>query len=579
MMQFHVRSIRLLGVFSMAMLLLGFMCAMFTTAATAQERAAASPEQAAPPTIDSATTNLKMRAIGPAIMGGRIDDFAVVESQPETIYMGAAAGGVWKTVDGGMTWKCLWDSEPNPSIGALAVAPSNPSVIYVGTGEANNRQSASWGNGVYRSTDAGNTWTHVGLDDTQAIGRIVVDPRNSDVAYVAAVGHLWGANPERGLFKTTDGGKTWNKILFINDDTGVNDVAIDPQSPTTLYAAAYERRRTVWGFNGGGPGSGIYKTTDGGATWNKLTKDLPDNGNTGRIGLAVYRRNPSIVYALVQNEKGGVFRSEDSGATWTKMSSTNPRPSYFSQIRIDPNNDLRIWTGGVQLAYSEDGGKTFVTTRGREVHSDFHAIWIDPNNSNYMLAGCDGGVYESRDAGRDWDHLNVMALGQAYEVGYDNQQPYHVCAGYQDNAEWCGPSRTLYAGGIPNSDWFMVGGGDGFYVKPDAADPQTIYTESQDGNLSRRDLRTNEALNIRPVPAEGQPPYRFNWNSPLLISSKDHNTIYYGGNFLFKSTDRGNTWTRLGSDLTTGVDRNTLPILGQVPTKDTQSLYDGVEWY
>lgn len=579
MKQFDVRSSRLQNVLAAMLLLFGFACTMFATRAAAQERAGRPAEQAGPPTIDSATSNLKMRAIGPAIMGGRIDDFAVAETDPKTIYLGAAAGGVWKSVDGGMTWKSVWDIEPNPSIGALAVAPSNPSVIYVGTGEANNRQSASWGNGVYRSTDAGNTWTHVGLDDTQAIGRIVVDPRNSDVAYVAAVGHLWGPNAERGLFKTADGGKTWNKVLFINDDTGVNDVAIDPQSPTTLYAAAYERRRTAWGFNGGGPGSGIYKTTDGGATWNKLTKDLPANGNTGRIGLAVYRRNPSIVYALVQNEKGGVFRSEDSGATWTKMSATNPRPSYFSQIRIDPNNDLRIWTGGVQLAYSEDGGKTFVTTRGREVHSDFHAIWIDPNDSNYMLAGCDGGVYVSHDAGRDWDHLNVMPLGQAYEVGYDNQQPYHVCAGYQDNAEWCGPSRTFFAGGIPNSAWFMVGGGDGFYVKPDPADPQTIYTESQDGNLSRRDLRTNEALNIRPVPPEGQPPYRFNWNSPLLISTKDHNTIYYGGNFLFKSTDRGNTWTRLGDDLTTGVDRNTLPILGQLPSKDTQSLYDGVEWY
>ena len=608
MMRFHVRVIRFLDVLSVAtrlfanrahaarvlatlaaaMLLLPALAyathgaaqdkhaAVRAKGAGAQDKAAAT---AAAPTIESATTNLKMRAIGPAIMGGRIDDFAVTETDPQTIYVGAAAGGVWKSVDGGMTWKSVWDSEPNPSIGALAVAPSNPSIVYVGTGEANNRQSASWGDGVYKSSDAGQTWTHIGLDDTQAIGRIVVDPRNSDVVYVAAVGHLWGPNPERGLFKTTDGGKTWSKVLFINDDTGVTDVAIDPQSPTTLYAAAYERRRTAWGFDGGGPGSAIYKTTDSGATWNKLTKGLPDDGNTGRIGLSVYRRNPSIVYALVQNAKGGVFRSEDSGATWTKMSAVNPRPSYFSQIRVDPNNDLRIWMGGVQLYYSEDGGKTFVTTRGRQVHSDFHGIWIDPKNSSFMLAGCDGGVYESRDAGRDWDHLNVMPLGQAYEVGYDNQQPYHVCAGYQDNAEWCGPSRTFFAGGIPNSAWFMVGGGDGFYVKPDPSNPQIIYTESQDGNLSRRDLRTNEALNIRPVPPEGQPPYRFNWNSPLLVSTRDHNTIYYGGNFLFKSADRGNTWTRLGDDLTTGVDRNTLPILGQLPSKKTQSLYDGVEWY
>lgn len=545
----------------------------------AETAAAQNPSSA--PTIESATANLKMRAIGPAIMGGRIDDIAVAETDPETIYIGAAAGGLWKSTDGGMTWSSLFDSEPNPSIGAIAVAPSNPSVVWVGTGEANNRQSASWGDGVYKSTDGGTTWSHMGLDDTQAIGRVVIDPTNPEIVYVAAVGHLWGPNPERGIFKTSDGGKTWNKVLFINNDTGASDVAIDPQSPTTLYAAAYERRRTVWGFNGGGPDGGIYKSTDGGSSWTKLKTDLPDAGDVGRTAVAVYRKNPSIVYALIQNGKdGGVFRSEDKGATWKRMSSEDPRPSYFSQIRIDPNNDLRIWMGGVNLYYSEDGGKTFNQQRVRDVHSDFHGIWIDPENSNFMLVGCDGGVYESRDAGRDWDHLNVMTLGQAYEVGYDNQEPYHVCAGYQDNAEWCGPSRTWFAGGIPNSAWFMVGGGDGFYVKPDPSDPDTIYTESQDGNVERRDLRTNEAFSVRPVPPKDtDPPYRFNWNSPLLISTRDHSTIYYGGNFLFKSTDRGNSWTKLGGDLTTGVDRNTLPILGALPTKDTLSLYDGVEWY
>jgi photosystem II stability/assembly factor-like uncharacterized protein len=570
MTQFDARRLHFLSRLAAA---LALSCSMlWTPNAVAQG-------QPAEPTIESATANLKMRAIGPAIMGGRIDDIAVADTSPKTIYLGAAAGGLWKSTDGGMTWTSLFDHQPNPSIGAVAVAPSNPSVVWVGTGEANNRQSASWGDGVYKSTDGGQTWSHMGLEDTQAIGRVVIDPTNPDVVYVAAVGHLWGPNPERGLFKTTDGGKTWNKVLFINDDTGVTDVAIDPQSPTTLYAATYERRRTAWGFNGGGPGSGVYKTTDGGATWTKLTKDLPE-GDTGRIAVAVYRKNPNIVYALIQNAKGGVFRSEDKGATWTKMGSENPRPSYFSQIRIDPNNDLRIWMGGVNLYYSEDGGKTFNQRRAREVHSDFHAIWIDPENSNFMLVGCDGGIYESRDAGADWDHLNVMNLGQAYEVGYDNQQPYHVCAGYQDNAEWCGPSRTWFAGGIPNSAWFMVGGGDGFYVKPDPADPQTIYTESQDGNLQRRDLRNNEGLNIRPVPPkESDPPYRFNWNSPLLISSHDHDTLYYGGNFLFKSTDRGDSWVKLGGDLTTGVDRNTLPILGALPTKSTLSLYDGVEWY
>ncbi|HKW88130.1 MAG TPA: hypothetical protein VJN21_05185 [Candidatus Acidoferrales bacterium] len=531
------------------------------------------------PTIESALANLKMRAIGPAIMGGRIDDIAADPTNPEVIYIGAAAGGAWKTTDGGMTWTPIFENEPNPSIGAIAVAPSNPSIVWIGTGEANNRQSASWGDGVYKSTDGGKTWAHMGLDDTQVIGRAVIDPTNPDVVYIAADGHLWGPNAERGVFKTTDGGKTWTKSLFINDDTGVSDLAIDPKSPNILYAAAYERRRTIWGFNGGGPGSGIYKTTDGGANWTKLTNDLPKNGNTGRIGLSVYRKDPNIVYAVVQNEDGGVFRSEDKGETWKKMSSENPRPSYFSQIRIDPNNDLRIWMGGVNLYYSDDGGRTFNQQRVQQVHSDFHGIWLDPENSDHMYVGCDGGVYESRDGGRDWDHLNVMNLGQAYEVGFDNQQPYHLCAGYQDNAEWCGPSRTWFAGGIPNSAWFMVGGGDGFYVKPDPADPETIYTESQDGNIQRRDLHTNEARSIRPVPKEGDPPYRFNWNSPLILSSHDRNTIYYGGNFLFKSTDRGDSWTKLGGDLTAGVDRNTLPILGQLPSKDTQSLYDGVEWY
>ena len=569
MMQSWLSCVRHL---SFTALLVLFCCALSTLNAAAQNQSSA-------PTIESATANLKMRAIGPAIMGGRIDDIAVAETDPRTIYLGAAAGGLWKSTDGGTTWISLFDDQPNPSIGAVAVAPTNPSIVWVGTGEANNRQSASWGNGVYKTTDGGKTWSHMGLDDTQAIGRVVIDPTNSEVVYVAAVGHLWGPNPQRGLFKTTDGGKTWNKVLFINDDTGVSDVAIDPQSPTTLYAAAYERRRTAWGFNGGGPGSGIYKSTDGGATWNKLTNDLPQ-GEEGRIALAVYRKNPNVVYALIQNAQGGVFRSEDKGATWKKMGTEDPRPSYFSQIRIDPNNDLRIWMGGVNLYYSEDGGKTFDQQRARAVHSDFHAIWIDPENSDFMLVGCDGGIYESRDAGRNWDHLNVMPLGQAYEVGFDNQEPYHVCAGYQDNAEWCGPSRTWFAGGIPNSDWFMVGGGDGFYVKPDPADPQTIYTESQDGNIQRRDLRTNEARSVRPVPPkEGDPPYRFNWNSPLIISSRDHHTIYYGGNFLFKSTDRGDSWTKLGGDLTAGIDRNTLPILGVLPTKDTLSLYDGVEWY
>ncbi len=540
---------------------------------------AATSAPAPPPTIESALSGLKLRDIGPAIMGGRIDDFAVVENNPDTFFVGAASGGVWKTVNGGVTFTPVFDNEPVSSIGDLAVAPSDPSIVWVGSGEPNNRQSSSWGNGVYKSTDGGKTWNHLGLDATHHIGRIVIHPANPDVVYVAALGSLWGPNPERGVYKTADGGKTWNRVLTINDDTGVVDIAMDPQSPDTLYAAAYQRRRAPFGYNGGGPGSGIYKTTDGGATWKKLTKDLPE-GDTGRIGLTVYRKNPNIVYALIENAKGGTFRSEDKGETWRKMSDVNPRPSYYSQIIVDPNNDLRIWALGANIYYSEDGGKTysqnFVTNK---IHGDFHALWIDPADSNHILAGCDGGIQISRDGGRNWVFDNSIAIGQFYEVSYDMQQPYTVCGGLQDNAAWCGPSRTPFNEGITNDDWARVVGGDGFYAMRDPSDPNIVYAESQDGNLSRRYLATNEASPIKPRFKEGEPPYRFNWNTPLVISSHDPKTLYYGGNFLFKSTDRGDTWTKLGGDLTTGVDRNSLEIFGKKPGKDTLSRNDGVVWY
>jgi photosystem II stability/assembly factor-like uncharacterized protein len=545
-----------------------------TKPATAPE-----PSAVPAPTIDSALANLKLREIGPAIMGGRIDDLAVVENNTDAFYVGAASGGVWKTTNGGVTFTPVFDSQPVSSIGDLAIAPSDPSILWVGTGEVNNRQSSSWGNGVYKSNDAGKTWSHLGLDATQHIGRIVIHPANPDVVYVAALGHLWGPNPERGVYKTADGGKTWNRSLFVNDDTGVVDMAMDPQSPDTLYAAAYERRRAPFGYNGGGAGSGIYKTTDGGATWKKLTKDLPE-GDTGRIGLCIYRKNPNIVYAVIENAKGGTFRSEDKGETWKKMGDTNPRPSYYSQIIVDPNNDLRIWVLGANIFYSEDGGKTFnnhfVTNK---IHGDFHTLWIDPADSNHIIAGCDGGLQISRDGGRAWVFDNTIAIGQFYEVSYDMQQPYTICGGLQDNAAWCGPSRTSFVEGITNGDWYRVVGGDGFYTVRDPADPDTVYSEAQDGNLSRRNLRSSEARSIQPRAKEGEPPYRFNWNTPLVISAHEPTTIYYGGSYLFKSTDRGDTWTKLGGDLTTGVDRNTLPILGKLPSKDTLSRNDGVEWY
>src|ERR1700694_2673588 len=363
---------------------------------------AAAPPAADQPNLTDNLKNLEFREIGPATMGGRIDDFAVVESNPNIVFVGTASGGLWKTTNNGTTWEPIFDNEAVSTIGDIAIAPSDPSIVWVGSGEPNNRQSSSWGDGVYKSIDAGKTWQKMGLAATHHIGRIVIHPRNPDVVYVAALGHLWGPNAERGVYKTTDGGKTWSQVLKINDDTGVSDIAMDAQSPDILYAAAFERRRTTYGFNGGGPDSAIYKPTDGGATWKKLTKGLPyeNGGETGRIGLDIYRRDPNIVYALVQHEKGGIYRSEDKGETWKKMSDTNPRPSYYSQVRIDPNNDLRIWALGAPMFYSEDGGKTFATQRVRSIHGDYHAMWIDPAYSNHMLAGSDGGIHWSYGAGK-----------------------------------------------------------------------------------------------------------------------------------------------------------------------------------
>jgi photosystem II stability/assembly factor-like uncharacterized protein len=530
---------------------------------------------------------LEFREIGPAVMGGRVDDIAVVESNPDIVYVGTASGGLWKTTNGGITWSPLFDDQPVSTIGDVTVAPSDPSIVWVGTGESNNRQSSSWGNGVYKSTDGGKTWQHMGLDNTRHIGRIAISKHDPDVVYVAAAGSLWGPSKDRGVYKTADGGKTWTNVLFINEDTGVNDIAMDLDSPGTLIAAAYQRRRTVFGFNGGGPHSGLYKTTDGGATWKKLEKGLPWDPEKepedaeaakqiGAIGVNFFRGNSNIVYAIIEHANGGVFRSEDQGQSWTKMSDTNPRASYYSDIRIDPNNDLRLWVFGAQMYVSEDGGKTFRTNVVQRVHGDWHAMWVDPRDSDHMIAGSDGGIHFSRDRGRTWDFVNNIALGQFYEIDVDMSKPYRVCGGLQDNNTWCGPSATTENRGIANSEWFTIGGGDGFYARFDPTDPQTIYAESQDGNLLRRNLRTHEARFIRPPAPEGER-YRFQWNSPLVVSVHDPRTIYYGGNHLFQSTDRGDGWTRISPDLTNGQDRDKLPIMGRAPDKYTLSRNDGVQ--
>jgi photosystem II stability/assembly factor-like uncharacterized protein len=526
---------------------------------------------------DTFLKNLQFRAIGPAIMGGRIDDIAVVESNPSTYYVGTATGGVWKTVNNGTTFDPIFDEQGSTSIGDIAIAPSDPSIVWVGTGEPNNRQSSSWGDGIYRSLDAGKTWQNMGLRDSKHIGRVVIDSSNPNIVYAAVLGHLWGPNKERGVFKTTDGGKTWNNVLFINEDTGVIDLAMDPLSPMTLYAAAYQRRRTPWGFNGGGTNSAIYKTVDGGATWNKLTKGLPE-GITGRIGLDIYRRDPNIIYALVENAKGGAFRSDDRGETWRKLSDVNSRPMYYSQIRIDPNNDQRVWQLAANMFNSDDGGKSWIQNLVQRIHGDFHALWIDPADSNHVLAGSDGGLHASYDRGRTWDFINTIPLGQFYEVSMDNQKPFWVYGGLQDNGSWSGPSGTLNQEGITNDDWFRTGGGDGFYSVVDPTDPSIIYVESQNGTVSRLELKTGERKSIRPQARPEEKRYRFDWNSPIVISPHNNRTIYFGGNRVFRSPDRGNTWT-WSDDLTKDQDREKLTIMGALPGKETLSRHDGVETF
>jgi photosystem II stability/assembly factor-like uncharacterized protein len=551
------------------------------------------PAPAAKKTLQGAMAGMRFREIGPATMGGRINDIEVVSSDSRIIYAATAAGGILKSINGGTSWTVIFDKETVPSVGDIAITPSNPSILWAGTGESNNRQSSSWGNGIYKSMDAGKTWKNMGLEKTMAIARVVVHPTNPDIVYVAATGNLWAASPERGVYRTMDGGKTWALVLKVNEDSGATDIAIDTESPTILYAAMYQRRRTVFGFNGSGEGSALYKTNDGGDTWTKITKGMPYDAEnaptprpegfseTGRNAIAIYAKDTNIVYAMVEHANGGIYRSNDKGETWTRMSNidANPRPMYFSQIRIDPNNDLRLWIAGVTTQYSDDGGKTWTGNFSRAPHADTHGLWIDPKDSNHLIAGNDGGINITYDRGVTWDYANTIPIGQFYEVGADNSMPYKICGGLQDNNAWCGPSMSFNPRGITNDDWYTIGGGDGFYAQPDPNDPDIVYTESQDGNVLRRNVKTGESKSIRPREDEGEKNYRFHWNSPIVISTFDRNTIYYGGNFLFKSTNRGDSWVKVGGELTTNVDRNTLPIMGKVPDKNTRSRHDGVQQF
>ena len=494
------------------------------------------------------------RHLGPAAFGGRIDDIEAVAQDPRIIFVGAASGGVFRSVNNGVTWEPVLDRFANSlSVGDIAIAPSDRNVVWVGMGEPNSRQSSTWGDGVYRSLDGGTTWQHMGLRETQTIGRIVIDPRDPNTVFVAAVGHLWGPNDERGLYRTKDGGKTWQKVLGVDGHTGAVDVAID-RDGRTLFAATYQRRRRAFGFAGSGPGSGLWRSLDGGDTWERLTSanGLP-SGDLGRIGIAIAASESDVVYAVIESRAGGVFRSNDRGRTWTRQSATNQRASYYSQIRVDPNDPNRVWVLATNLFSSIDGGKSFVVDTASEthVHPDHHALWIDPADSRHMLLGNDGGFYATYDRAKHWQFVDNLPISQFYDVAVDNRYPYWIYGGAQDNGQWALPSRTFSRGGMTNGDVINTGYADGFQAAVDQRDPRFVYTESQNGRLYLVDMVTREERWITPYPADAKERYRFNWNTPLVAVPNDTSLVYYGANRLLATRDRGTTWVAASPDLTT----------------------------
>jgi photosystem II stability/assembly factor-like uncharacterized protein len=559
---------------------------------------------------------LHFRPIGPASMSGRISDLAVYEANPAIFYVGTAHGGVWKTTNNGTTFEAQLQDQGLMSIGDVAVSQSNPDLVYVGTGESNNRQSTSWGDGVYKSTDGGKTYTNVGLRASKHINRIVIDPRNTDIVFVAATGPLFGSGGDRGVYKTIDGGKTWKQVLKVDDDTGANDLAMDSSNSQILYASTYQRRRTACCMNGGGPGSGIWKSTDGGETWTRLKEGVPA-GSLGRIALDVYRRRSNILYSLIEGpappggrgggrgaaggEEGpggeaaaggqaggrgaaqplntqptGLYRSDDAGATWRKVNNANPRPMYFSQVRIDPNDPDVVYLGGVDLHQTLDGGKTINTAAASRIHSDHHAIWVDPSNSDHVMIGNDGGLAISYDKAKTWNFLQNLPVGLFYHVSYDMATPYNVCGGMQDNYDWCGPSQVRGVAGIANYNWTTIQGGDGFVVLQDPTDPRVAFSESQDGNMVRVDRVTGETISIRPQAADGEPALRWHWDTPLIHSPHDSKVLYAGANKVFRSADRGLSWVAVSPDLTTNTNRDDIVTMSVKGSEIQISRNDGI---
>ncbi|MGH9346803.1 MAG: VPS10 domain-containing protein [Vicinamibacterales bacterium] len=526
-------------------------------------------------------TGFEWRHLGPGIISGRIVDLAVYEKAPRIVYAASASGGVWKTTNHGVAWDPVFENGRTSSLGAIAVAAENPDIVWLGTGEAWSMRANSWGDGVYRTLDGGKTWQHMGLEKTQHVGRVLIHPRDPNIVYIAAMGALWASNEERGVYKTTDGGKTWIHSLRISPFTGVADLAFDPGDPNTIYAAAFQRERRFYSFVGGGPEGGLFKTTDGGATWQRLTSGLP-KGDMGRIGVSACRSQPNIVYAAIRAHDGGFYRSEDRGATWRRMTAEVQTHSGYGQVRCDPNDPNLVYVLDNNSHVTRDGGKTFkddLTPRG-EVHVDHHALWINPADSEHLVLGNDGGIYTSYDRGRTWEFMENVSVAQFYAIAADQREPfYYVYGGTQDNSSWGGPSGSRNERGVTNAEWFLTSGGDGFYAQVDPTDPNIVYSESQYGRLLRLDLRSGERRLIQPPQPLTGDLHRWNWSVPLLISPHDPTTLYFAANVLFKSTDRGDSWTVISPDLTRKLDPYQLPLQGKIQPRTAIDLRQSVAQY
>lgn len=513
---------------------------------------------------------LRFRSIGPAVTSGRIADFAVNPDNNSEYYVATASGGVWKTTNRGVTFQPIFDDQGSYSIGCVSLDPNNSSVVWVGSGENNNQRSVAYGDGVYKSEDAGRTWKNMGLKNSEHISEIIVDPKNSKTIYVAAYGPVWSEGGERGVYKSTDGGQTWTCVKSVSAYTGCNDLVMDPSDPNTLYAAFHQRMRKVFTYIGGGPESALYKTTDGGATWTKLGGGLP-GGDVGRIGLAISPVNGNVLYAVAEAKdgRGGIFQSRDRGASWEKRSGFSTSGNYYQEVVCDPVNVDRIYITDVYYKVSHDGGRTVVNIGELNKHIDNHAIWIDPKDANHLLVGCDGGIYETWDFARSWDFKSNLPITQFYKVSTDNAYPfYSVHGGTQDNLSLGGPSRTVSANGIVNADWYVTSIGDGFETQVDQSNPDIIYAQSQYGGLTRFDRKSGQYLAIKPSEPEGADAYRWNWDAPLLISQHSNSRLYFGANRLFRTDDRGDSWKVISPDLSRQIDRNQLEVMGKIWSVD-----------